>query len=188
MVATGAAPPDPSTVQALPDVERRNAEGSCATLGGMGSFQYVPHRRAAERASAGPVTTHGTMRSMGGDGRLARLNAAIGLRITVVVGTMWCAYLFSLLALVSAPAALTSGNALVVIAWIAQTFLQLVLLPIIIVGQNVQAESADRRSRATYEDTTMILDEVRQMQAHLLAQDAAFQDLRSEVLRLRHER
>lgn len=39
----------------------------------------------------------------------------------------------------------------VIIAWIAQTFLQLVLLPIIIVGPNVQA-AADKRAEQTYKD------------------------------------
>jgi hypothetical protein len=137
----------------------------------MSTFQYVPHRHAAERATAGPVTTAGTALQMHGPGRLARLNTAVGLKITVVVGTMWCAYLFTLLALVSAPSALTSGNPLVIVGWVAQTFLQLVLLPIIIVGQNVQAASSDRRAQATYDDATMILAEVRQLQAHLLVQD-----------------
>ena len=58
-------------------------------------------------------------------------------------------------------------------AWIAQTFLQLVLLPIIIVGQNVQAAAADARSEATYNDAAAVLEEAKQIQAHLLAQDDA---------------
>jgi mannose-6-phosphate isomerase-like protein (cupin superfamily) len=144
----------------------------------MSGFEYVPHRRAVERESSGPVTTRAAARAMRGPGLVGRVNAAVGLRITLVVGTMWCAYLFAAIALVSAPAAFSSGNALVIVAWIAQTFLQLVLLPIIIVGQNVQAEAADGRSRATYDDATMILTEVRQMQAHLLTQDAELRALR----------
>lgn len=62
---------------------------------------------------------------------------------------MACAYLFAALALISAPAAIASGNALVIVAWVAQTFLQLVLLPIIIVGQDVQG----RKTEATIIDT-----------------------------------
>lgn len=147
----------------------------------MSAFQYVPHRHAAEREKSGPVTTEETARSMSGGGRLGRLNAALGLRITTIVGTMSCAYLFTVLALVSAPSAFASANALVIVAWIAQTFLQLVLLPIIIVGQNVQAESSDRRSKATFDDATMILAEVRQLQAHLLAQDQELARLRAQL-------
>ena len=62
-------------------------------------------------------------------------------------------------------------------AWIAQTFLQLVLLPIIIVGQNVQAAAADARAEATYEDAAAVLEEAKQIQAHLAAQDAALEKL-----------
>jgi hypothetical protein len=103
---------------------------------------------------------------------MGRFNAKFGLKITVIVGTMWCAYLFTLLALVSAPPAFKTGNSLIIVAWIAQTFLQLVLLPIIIVGQNVQAAAADARAEATYKDAAAVLEEAKQIQAHLAAQDA----------------
>jgi hypothetical protein len=63
----------------------------------------------------------------------------------------------------------------VIVAWIAQTFLQLVLLPVIIVGQNIQAAAADARAIATYEDATAILEEAKQIQHHLEAQDQTLQ-------------
>jgi lipoate synthase len=63
------------------------------------------------------------------------------------------------------------------VAWIAQTFLQLVLLPIIIVGQNVQAAAADARSQATYDDAVAVLEEAKQIQQHLAAQDAVLAKL-----------
>ena len=81
-----------------------------------------------------------------GTSALGRLNTWVAVRITGVVGSMWCAYVFALIALVSLPAALSSGDAIIIVSWIAQTFLQLVLLPIIIVGQNVQAASSDARA------------------------------------------
>ena len=64
---------------------------------------------------------------------------------------MWCAYLFALLALISLPAAIQSGQPIIIVSWIAQTFLQLVLLPIIIVGQNVQAAASDARAESDHE-------------------------------------
>jgi hypothetical protein len=112
-----------------------------------------------------------------GPGPIGRFNAKVGLRITLVVGTMWAAYLFTVLALVSAPSAFKSGNSLIIVAWIAQTFLQLVLLPIIIVGQNVQAAAADARSQATYDDAVAVLEEAKQIQQHLAAQDAVLAKL-----------
>ena len=90
---------------------------------------------------------------------------------------MWCAYLFTLLALVSAPPRSRRGNIVIIVAWIAQTFLQLVLLPIIIVGQNVQAAAADARAEATYNDAAAVLEEAKQIQAHLLAQDDAIEKI-----------
>jgi hypothetical protein len=94
-------------------------------------------------------------------------------KITAIVGTMFCAYLFTVIALISLPSALKSANLLIIIAWIAQTFLQLVLLPIIIVGQNVQAAAADKRAEETYLDAEAVLQEAQQIQQHLAAQDTA---------------
>jgi hypothetical protein len=89
---------------------------------------------------------------------------------------MWCAYLFTLLALVSFPSAIASGDKIVIVAWIAQTFIQLVLLPVIIVGQNLQAAASDKRAEQTYNDAEAVLHEALQIQAHLEAQDAHLQE------------
>jgi hypothetical protein len=142
-----------------------------------GIFEYIQHPHVEDRKAAGPPTVAAAVAQMHGPGPIGRLNARIGLKITVVVGTMWCAYLFTLLALVSAPSAFKTGNKLIIIAWIAQTFLQLVLLPIIIVGQNVQAAAADARAEATYNDAAAVLEEAKQIQAHLEAQDAAIEKI-----------
>src|SRR5271170_1532599 len=90
---------------------------------------------------------------------------------------MWCAYAFAALAIVSLPAAVGSGSAVVLVSWISQTFLQLVLLSVIIVGQNVLAAAADKRSEATYKDADAILHEAVKIQEHLLAQDRILRDL-----------
>lgn len=70
-------------------------------------------------------------------------NLKVAVWITEKVGSMWAAYLFAGLALLSLPAALTSHSPLIIVGWIAQTFLQLVLLPVIMVGQNVQSRMHD---------------------------------------------
>jgi hypothetical protein len=86
--------------------------------------------------------------------KLDSLLARAGEKITNRVGTMYAAIAFMCLALVSLPGALTSGDPVVIVAWIAQTFLQLVLLPVIMVGQNVQAARTERRDKETH-DTVM---------------------------------
>jgi hypothetical protein len=85
-------------------------------------------------------------------------NAKLALVITRSVGTMACAYLFAAIALISLPAALSSGQVIIIVAWIAQTFLQLVLLSIIMVGQTVQSAASDMRAAKEFADTETILD------------------------------
>jgi hypothetical protein len=144
-------------------------------------FDYVPHPRMETRKQTGPPKVAAAVAQVHGPGPIGRVNAAIGLKLTLIVGTMWCAYLFTLLALVSLPAALGTGDKIIIVAWIAQTFLQLVLLPIIIVGQNVQAAAADARSQATYDDAAAVLEEAKQIQAHLAAQDTAIEQILAAI-------
>ena len=95
--------------------------------------------------------------------RETRFNDWLAIKITKIVGTMWCAYAFAGLALISLPAAIRGGTA-TLISWIAQTFLQLVLLSIIMVGQNIAAEKSDRQLEQTYKDAEALLkinDEIR---------------------------
>jgi hypothetical protein len=85
-----------------------------------------------------------------------RFNDWLAIHITRIVGTMWCAYAFGVLALISLPAAIRGGTA-TLIGWIAQTFLQLVLLSIIMVGQNIAARKSDRQLEQTYKDSEELL-------------------------------
>ena len=102
------------------------------------------------------VTSRDVHEKVHGTGAMGRFNQRLAVTITSRVGTMWTAYLFAGLALISLPAALSSGDVIVIIAWIAQTFLQLVLLPIIIVGQNVIQSANDARAEADHETLTAV--------------------------------
>jgi hypothetical protein len=144
-------------------------------------FEYVRHPHVKKRRESGPPTKATAADAVHGTGRLGRLNKAIGVKITAIVGTMYAAYIFIILALISAPSAFSTGDKLIIVAWIAQTFLQLVLLPIIIVGQNVQAESAEQRAQATYDDASAVLEEAKQIQAHMYAQDAQTQQILAKL-------
>jgi hypothetical protein len=100
-------------------------------------------------------------------------NAKLAVLITHAVGSMAMAYVFCLIALTSLPAILiqagvltksdvptffTKPGLILIVAWIAQTFIQLVLLSIIMVGQDVQSIAADARAENTFKDTQAILD------------------------------
>jgi cobalamin biosynthesis protein CobD/CbiB len=134
----------------------------------MKIYQHIPHPRITSRRmrtqTAQPLNSH----------PVARFNALLGERITRGVGTMWCAYAFALLALISLPNAIQAGTSSL-ITWIAQTFLQLVLLSIIMVGQKVEGAAADDRAAETYKDAEAILHEALEIQKHLEAQDELLQ-------------
>ena len=107
--------------------------------------------------------------------RVDGFNAKLAVTLTRLVGSMWCAYVFAAMALMSLPAVvsqtgwiphgtfpswLTSVGLVSLVAWIAQTFLQLVLLSVIMVGQSVQSAAADARAANTYVDTEWIRNQV----------------------------
>ena len=150
-------------------------------------YKYRENPHKTERSKHGPATRENRVKQQLDPKTVSpikRFNNALGLRITHAVGSMWAAYLFAAIALVSLPAALSSGNPLVIVSWIAQTFLQLVLLPIIIVGQNLQSRAADDRAIATYNDANAILHDAEEIQAHLNAQDAKIADLLKQSAKL----
>ena len=84
-------------------------------------------------------------------------NGWLAITITDGVGTMWCAYAFTALALISLPTAIAGGTGPLV-SWVAQTFLQLVLLSIIMVGQKVAAAASDKQAFQTYRDAEALLE------------------------------
>jgi hypothetical protein len=81
---------------------------------------------------------------------ISRFNQRVAVKITNAVSTMWCAYIFAAIALISLPAAIRTGDSLVIVAWVAQTFLQLVLLSIIMVGQSQSASEVTKIINETH--------------------------------------
>ena len=143
---------------------------------GHAIYNYVPHRRTQEKlAHASHPLRVSDLLPRGN--AVARFNAALAVKVTNGVGTMWCAYAFAALAFVSFPSAISSHSAVVLVSWISQTFLQLVLLSVIIVGQNVLAAAADKRAESTFNDADAILHEAVKIQEHLLAQDQVLERL-----------
>lgn len=98
---------------------------------------------------------------------------------------MWCAYAFAIIALISLPNAIKGGTS-TLIAWIAQTFLQLVLLSIIMVGQKVASKSSDKQALQTYEDAEALLQLTDDMHK-LLKQNTVLTEKIGVLLRERAE-
>jgi hypothetical protein len=84
-------------------------------------------------------------------------NGWLAATITRGVGSMWCAYAFAALTLVSLPDAIHQGI-FSLVSWISQTFLQLVLLSIIMVGQRVLAAASDKQALQTFRDAEAVLE------------------------------
>ena len=103
------------------------------------------------------VTNRQVLESMQGGSSMGRFNSRLAVAITKGVGTMWCAYVFAVIGLLGLTGALTGNTFLQgVMGSISSYFLQLVLLPIIIVGQNVISTAQDKRAEADHETLTAL--------------------------------
>ncbi len=149
------------------------------------TFESIPHPRIAARKERGAPKVADVALPPPSAPWSRRFNATLAVKITRGVGTMWCAYAFAILAFVSLPSAIRSGSAVTLVSWISQTFLQLVLLSIIIVGQNVLAAASDQRAEATYEDADAVLHTAMAIQRHLSAQDGEIAKIRAQLVQLR---
>lgn len=121
------------------------------------------HPHLADRVNTGPP-----QRS---DDSVDSFNGRLADRITKVVGTMWAFYAFTALALVSLPTVLTTGDPVTIVSWVAQTFLQLVLLAVLQTSANRSGKAGDARAIATYNDAEAILHTLLEVERHLLDQD-----------------
>ena len=151
------------------------------------------HRAAYAAAKEKPmdhkprlITSRSVESTVHGAGTIGKFNSWLAVHVTRAVGTMWAAYVFVLISLVSFPQAIhafATGDTFVGISWLSQSFLQLVLLPIIIVGQNVISASQDARAEADHITlTTLHAINVRQLkileqQEEMLKQQRAILDL-----------
>jgi hypothetical protein len=153
------------------------------------TFGFTKHGHAVHAKVTDHLPTHNAY---------ARFNKRIALLITNNVGTMTCFWLFCVIAVLALPAALVEAHIVsptigiigeagfvIVVQWMAQSFIQLVLLPALMVGQNLQNIAADARSAKTFEDVERVLDLLDcRTQGGLGDVLAAVADLRAQVVAL----
>lgn len=125
-------------------------------------FAHVAHPHVARHERRKPVK----VADLHGGG----LNGRIALALTKGVGTMWCAYAFVFLAVLGFP---LGANVSVrdYVQWVSQTFIQLVMLSVIMVGQNILSAASDKRAEETYNDADATFALARRIQDHLDLQD-----------------
>lgn len=146
----------------------------------MATFQHAPHHR----------TTHRELPAQSTDEQVG-LNGRLGAAITRAVGTMWAFYIAAAvmaLWMVLSEAGIISFDPypfafLLFLGNIAQ----LLLMFVILVGQQVLGRASDRRAVQTYEDAEAILHECLELQRHLTAQDHSLDSLLNRLEHLAGE-
>lgn len=116
--------------------------------------------------------------------RINAFNRRLAEKITSAVSTMWCAYIFAAIALISLPAAIKTGDVVIIVAWIAQTFLQLVLLSIIMVGQQVSSSSVEKMIKETHEASLGEFELAKEARNLANQELAELKDIASEIHRV----
>jgi hypothetical protein len=126
----------------------------------MSLFKHQPHPHTprninliheAEQASAG-------------------FNQKIAIALTRGVGTMACAYCFTLLAIAGFPN-LLGPSVSQYVQWISQTFIQLTMLSVIMVGQSILGRKAELQAEEAFNTTQKSYHDIEQIALHLQAQD-----------------
>jgi hypothetical protein len=100
-------------------------------------------------------------------------NTRLAVWLTRNVGTMACAYLFTVIGIAGLIGAFTNNTSLVLIfGSISSYFLQLVLLPVILVGGNVLNRHQELQAEETFQTSQQCFHDIEQIMQHLCAQDA----------------
>ena len=103
----------------------------------------------------------------------AGFNTQIAVWLTEHVGSMWTAYIFAMIAIIGlfGILGLISPVVALLVAWISQTFIQLVLLPIIMVGQNVLGRKSELQADEAFATTMKTYADIEAVMKHLDTQD-----------------
>jgi hypothetical protein len=133
-------------------------------------FAHRPHPWVLQRRKHGPVKVADQLKVSNTAPWYDKVNSWLALKITKGVGTMWCAYVFAIFDVLALPTAL-KGGLYGIVQWVASFFLQLVLLSIIMVGQDVQARASDKRNDQSFCDVEATLHGQGEIAGHLTAQD-----------------
>jgi uncharacterized membrane protein len=127
-------------------------------------FRHEPHQHQPRNVNQ----LHETEQAASG------FNTRLAVTLTQGTGTMWTAYAFTVLAFIGLFGLLGWLNpfTFLLTTWISQQFLQLVLLPVILVGQNVLGRKAELLAEEQFHTTISTYHDIEQIMQHLSAQDA----------------
>ena len=126
----------------------------------MSLYEHVPH----------PHQPHNVNCLIEAEHAVAGFNDRLAVWITQGLGSMACAYLFALLALIGFPGWHSTPQQYV--QWVSQTFIQLTALSVLAVGQSILSRHAELMAEEQYQTTIKSYHDLEQIVAHLKAQDA----------------
>ncbi len=103
----------------------------------------------------------------------AGFNERLAIRLTRATGTMTCAYFFICLALLAFPALSVwlGPTVAIYVVWLSQCFIQLVMLPVLSVGQGVLGRKAELQADEAFATTIKTYHDIEQIAQHLSVQD-----------------
>lgn len=133
-------------------------------------YRHLPHPHTSR---------HATVRQSDEQAH-AGLNARLAILLTRGVGTMWCAYLFAGLAVAGFPG-LLSPIVSQYVQWTSQTFIQLTMLSILMVGQGVLGRKSELQADEAYKAIVNSYHDVEQVMHHLDAQDGAIVEIDRKI-------
>ena len=126
-------------------------------------FRHEPHQHQPRNVNQ----IHATEQA--GEG----FNTRLAVALTKYTGTMWTAYVFAGIGIGSLVGVFTNSVFLgLLFGSISSYFLQLVLLPIIMTGQNVLGRKAELQADEQFNTTMSTYHDIEQIMQHLSAQDA----------------
>lgn len=129
----------------------------------MTIFQHTPHEHKVQNVNL----LHKAELAMAG------FNQRLAVSITKATGNMLCAYIFAFIALLGFPALSAWLGTFVAayILWLSSEFIQLVMLPVLSVGQQVLGRHQELMAEEQFKTTQKIDHDIGQVREHLAKQD-----------------
>ncbi|HUD81235.1 MAG TPA: hypothetical protein VMR08_01220 [Patescibacteria group bacterium] len=115
------------------------------------------------------------------DGKFNNFNQKFAVWIGTHVGSMYCFYLFNVIAFLSFKSAIDTHNLVPIINWVSSNWIQLVLLPAIMVAQNVAQKSSDAKTDADHMTLTYLANLQDEQMTELKAQTEILDFLKKGV-------
>ena len=112
------------------------------------------------------------------EGSFNKFNQNFATWIGTHVGSMYCFYLFNVIALLSVKAAFETHNLVPIVNWVSSNWIQLILLPAIMVAQNIAQDATEAKSEADHMTLTYLANLQDEQMTELKNQTTILEELK----------